>query len=310
MKILVTAIGGEISQSIIQVIRSEFAEAEIVGCDIASEPIASLKVDKYYLTLLASDPLYLSGILEICAKESVDLIIPVSEQEIAVFAKNNSTLPVKVLIANRSSIEIGFDKLTTSRFMLELGDFAPKTYPLFLGSPLRLPVIVKPRSGRGSQNVFRCEDMRDVYYYQESPEPIVFQEILEPSDMEITCGLYGDLEGRILSIQLHRKLSGGSTSWATVIKNEQITELCRMIGQKLDLVGAINVQLILTKDGPKVFEINPRYSSTVEMRHKLGFKDLVWGIEELLFGKPAVYNEPTIGTQVGRFYQVVVRKQD
>ena len=46
------------------------------------------------------------------------------------------------------------------------------------------------------------------------------------------------------------------------------------------------------------------------MRHKLGFKDLVWGIEELLFGKPAVYNEPTIGTQVGRFNQVVVRKQD
>ena len=306
MNILVTAIGGEIAQSIIRVIRSEFGEAKIVGCDLASEPIASTKIDRYYLSLKASDPLYISGILDICDRENIDLIIPVSEQEIAVFSKNLAILPVKVLIANEFSIDVGFDKLATSKFMLELGDYAPLTYPEFVGSPLKLPVIVKPRSGRGSQNVFRCESLRDIEYHQQSVQPMVFQEILKPSDMEITCGVYGDREGHIFSVQLLRRLSGGSTSWAKVIDESRISRLCEKIGRGLKLTGAINVQLILTKDGPKVFEINPRYSSTVEMRHKLGFKDLVWGIEEILFAKTITYNAPPVGTLAGRFYQVVI----
>ena len=29
-----------------------------------------------------------------------------------------------------------------------------------------------------------------------------------------------------------------------------------------------------------IFEINPRFSSTAFMRHKLGFMDVIWSIEE------------------------------
>jgi carbamoyl-phosphate synthase large subunit len=29
-----------------------------------------------------------------------------------------------------------------------------------------------------------------------------------------------------------------------------------------------------------VFEINPRFSSTVLMRHRLGFSDVLWAIDE------------------------------
>ena len=38
--------------------------------------------------------------------------------------------------------------------------------------------------------------------------------------------------------------------------------------------------MCITKKGPRVFEINPRFSSTVLMRHRLGFTDLLWAIEE------------------------------
>jgi carbamoyl-phosphate synthase large subunit len=40
------------------------------------------------------------------------------------------------------------------------------------------------------------------------------------------------------------------------------------------------VQLRLTDKGPRVFEINPRFSSTVLMRHRMGFSDVLWAIEE------------------------------
>jgi carbamoyl-phosphate synthase large subunit len=42
----------------------------------------------------------------------------------------------------------------------------------------------------------------------------------------------------------------------------------------------MNIQLRLTDQGPRVFEINPRFSSTVLMRHRIGFSDLLWALSE------------------------------
>lgn len=306
MKILITGAGGDIAQSMIRTIRSYFTAVKLVGCDLSQQPLASVNLDSFYISLQVTDPLYLSKIREICEIEKIDLIIPVPEPEIEFFSTEIPRMSAKVLLANQMAIKVGLDKLATSEFLLQLGNFAPRSSAKYFGSGLELPVLVKPRSGRGSRNVFICETIEDVEYHQRSVNPMIFQELLEPSDMEVTCGVYATNESKVLSIQLLRKLSGGRTSWARVIKNEQISMLCEEIARGLSLRGAINVQLILTKQGPKVFEINPRYSSTVEMRHRLGFMDLVWGIEESLFQKPVIYNERSPGSLVGRFDEIVV----
>lgn len=60
----------------------------------------------------------------------------------------------------------------------------------------------------------------------------------------------------------------------------------------------MNVQLRLTDHGPRVFEINPRFSSTVLMRHRLGFSDVLWAIDEAQ-GKTLTYPLiPDKGTMV------------
>ena len=50
------------------------------------------------------------------------------------------------------------------------------------------------------------------------------------------------------------------------------------LADKIDLNGSINVQLKINNKRHAIFEINPRLSSTVMMRHKMGFKDCVWWI--------------------------------
>ena len=50
------------------------------------------------------------------------------------------------------------------------------------------------------------------------------------------------------------------------------------LAEKINLEGSINVQLKINKKRYAIFEINPRLSSTVMMRHKMGFKDCVWWI--------------------------------
>jgi carbamoyl-phosphate synthase large subunit len=73
--------------------------------------------------------------------------------------------------------------------------------------------------------------------------------------------------------------------------------MCARIAEGLDLRGSMNVQLRLTDEGPRVFEINPRFSSTVLMRHRMGFSDVLWAIEEAegkVISYPAIAKNKTM----------------
>jgi carbamoyl-phosphate synthase large subunit len=55
----------------------------------------------------------------------------------------------------------------------------------------------------------------------------------------------------------------------------------------------LNVQLRLRGGIPYVFEINPRFSSTLMMRHKIGFQDFIWTLDYLTTqDKPPAWHIP------------------
>ena len=55
-----------------------------------------------------------------------------------------------------------------------------------------------------------------------------------------------------------------------------------VVTNTLDLRGSINIQLRFTSEGPRIFEINPRFSSTIYFRHAVGFQDLIWSVNDAL----------------------------
>ena len=117
---------------------------------------------------------------------------------------------------------------------------------------------------------------------------------------EFTCGLYRSASGTVRAIILKRELIGGFSGYGEVIENPQIEALLIELAEKLELRGSINVQLRISNGKPVVFEINPRFSSTVLFRHMLGFQDLVWAVEERL----GLSLSPYQGVQSGcKFYK-------
>ena len=127
----------------------------------------------------------------------------------------------------------------------------------------------------------------------------MFQELLLPANQEITCAVYRSADGKIAVLQLLRELTGGFTGWAQVIDNQEIARQCTLLASQLNLAGSINVQLRLTNEGPRIFEINARFSSTTLMRHRMGFPDLVWVLEEQM-GKTVRFTRPEVGTTAAR----------
>jgi carbamoyl-phosphate synthase large subunit len=280
--VLITGIGGDISQGVATILRECRKDLCLVGVDMHLQHGGSLYVDFYETIPSASDSDYLSAIELIIKKYNVGIFIPMTEPELAVLQTSfHSLFPgVKWITAGKEVVAAGLDKLATMKAIEDLGLPAPWTIPVIDGDPLDYPCILKNRSGSGSRAVFEIQNDGDATYFRKRYPNAIFQENLEPADREVTCAVYRDQNGTVHSLLMLRRLTGGFTGWAKIISNKEITLMCKQIAIGLNLKGAMNIQLRITDQGPRVFEINPRFSSTVLMRHRLGFRDLLWAIEE------------------------------
>ena len=300
--ILITGIGGDIAQSIATIIKGEYAKVRLIGVDMSLENAGTLFVDKIFQVPAATSKYYLDSIRKIITDHSVDLVVPTNEQELSSFSPLIDELGEnRCITAGLQVINIGLDKFKTNQFIASLGISVPWTVSSEENKPLEFPCIFKARSGSGSKNIFNVNDQDEANFLIRKFPHSIFQELLVPANQEITCAVYRTKDGRVAVLQLVRRLIEGTTSWAKVIDNKEVLKMCIKIAKEIELQGSMNIQLILTDSGPRIFEINPRFSSTVLMRHKLGFCDLLWSLDEV---KGLSVNFPSIGIN-----QCMVRTQ-
>lgn len=301
-KILITGIGGDIAQSTASIIRKHYPGYLLLGTDIHTQHGGSLFVDKVTTLPAASSLEYPSALEQFLNEEAVDIVYPMTEPELSILNPIIKKNPqITWVTAGQKVMETGVDKLATMNALATLGIATPWTIPVNEGMPLEYPCILKNRYGSGSRAVFTIRTESEAAFFKHHYPDAIYQELLEPPDREVTCAVYRTKDGRVMTLQFLRRLVGGFTGWAQVIQDPDVLVMCEQIANGLALAGSMNVQLRLTTAGPRVFEINPRISSTVMMRNLLGFSDVVWPLDELA-GKPI--NVPPI--KVG---QVLVRVQ-
>lgn len=277
--VLITGIGGDLAQSVATILSTDRKELRLIGVDIHDQHAGSLYVNDFLLVPHAYDEHYMDAIGEIFARYEVDYAIPMTDQELRVILPTLSG-QTKWITCGKDGISAGLDKLETNRKLVEFGLQVPWTFAADEGVPGEFPCILKGRHGSGSANVFLIRDRDEARILSANHPKSIFQELLLPADQEITCAVYRSSDGQIGVLQMLRRLGGGVTNWAKVIEVPEISRACRIVAEGLNLVGSLNVQLRLTEDGPRIFEINPRFSSTVLMRHKMGFTDVLWALNE------------------------------
>jgi len=310
--ILVTGCGGDIGQSIGKIIRMEYKNTSLIGCDIYKEHAANFIFDKCEIVPRVDSLGYTEAITKIVKKYNPDIIIPMSEAELRYFHKKNITNinGVDLIMPNVESMKIGNDKLLTQKFLKQHGLPYPWTIKVMDGKPKEFPCVLKDVAGRGSKGLLFVQQ-EDYEKYKMFGEQFIFQEHLLPDNEEYTCGLFRSKNGEIRNIIFHRILFQGYTNYGEVVENKKISNLLKVIAEKLDLVGSINVQLILTANkGPVVFEINARFSSTVLFRHFLGFKDVVWTISDYFDEPLEKYSNPKFGAKIYKGWQEYVLCKD
>ena len=301
--ILVTGCGGDIGQSIGKILKGNPLFEKVIGADISDEHAGKFIFDQMVKLPLCSSPDYLARLKDTISDFAIDVLLPISEHELRMFTEQgfeDEIFNIKLICANLRSREVGFDKLATIDFLKKANLPFPETFVIAEMSLGKLPLILKSRKGSGSKSIFILRDEEEFSFYQKKYPDFIAQELIADSPDEYTCGLFRLKSGDIRTIIFKRKLVDSYSGYGEVVENELISELLHSIAKGLDLKGSINVQLKIAHKGPCVFEINPRFSSTVKFRHMMGFEDLIWSIKDALDIPVSEYTSPQTGK---KFYK-------
>lgn len=308
--ILVTGAGGDIALAIADILRTARQDVRLIGTDIHDDHAGPSRFDLCRRVPRATDPAYPEALAAVARETGTALILPTSEAELAALLRPEVSRTVwdaaPCLMPNRRAVETGLDKLATQTLLREAGLPGPWTRRCGDGVPPALPCIVKPRSGQGSKAVaiLRTED-EAAAACRERPDDI-FQELLLPADQEYTAALLRGRDGVLRHMTLHRVLRGGLSVSGTVVARPEIDAMLERVAAALELRGAVNVQFRLTAGGPRIFEINPRFSSTVGARDAMGFRDVIWALADHAGVSLPPMREIAPGTRFFRVGQPVV----
>ena len=139
---------------------------------------------------------------------------------------------------------------------------------------VKFPVVIKPRKGAGSKDIYIANNYRKLRYFLEGKKNFVIQQYLPDEQGEFTTGICTGAGGKVLSgITLKRYLFDGMTMAADSEEFNEITDYCKKVAEVLRPYGPCNFQLRLLDGKPYIFEINPRFSSTTGMRSLLGVNE-------------------------------------
>lgn len=305
--ILITGANGDVADAIGRSLKDGFPDAVVAGCDLGEQWPAG-RIFRPMLTVpSAGDDDYVDGLATAARTVQADLIIPTTEPEIDRLSRELDSAAHLPLLMNTPDIVRAFlDKLETYRWLIDSGVSTPKTFALSDATTDDLPLIVKPRFGRGSKHVVEVHTREHLSHYLAQGYPdFIAQTLIDHHDGEFTCALFKH-GPHVRYLTMRRWLSGGLTSKIVVERDPMIDKTLEMIANRLPTTAAVNVQLRVQDGNPLVFEVNPRLSGTTRMRHDIGFKDACWWVAAQLHDAEPEAFAPLIGTRVYRTYGELV----
>lgn len=283
MNFLVTGANGDIALSILAVLKRNFKNCKIHGTEIKPDGKGKFFFEKILRVPKSDHHNFIKQFSQLSLK--YDLIIPTSEAEIKIFSKNLSRFKKNnIMINDQKILNIFLDKLKTFKFLKKYKIGCPLFTDHFKNwKKYKFPMFVKKKTGSGNKGYLVARSKNDLKQIFDKKN-LIIQEYLS-SKKEYTACIYSNNSYNNKVLIFERQLDNDRTIYAKYINNKIFEkQLCKILNF-IKFKGSINIQFKIINKKIKIFEINPRLSSTVNMRDLIGFKDCVWWISDFLFLK-------------------------
>lgn len=312
---LVTGVGGAAGLSVLKALRTSGRRVVAADCDARS---AALDLgDASGVLPRADDPAFATDLAKLAVAHGARVVIcTVAEEMPALHAAAGELAGagVAVWLPSPEAVADCTDKARFARRLAAAGVPTPATVHVAdladgvtAASAVPGPWIVKPRFGRGSRDVYACDEPDELHWaLRRVPDPLVQTRL---SGREFTVDALVDPEGRF---------AGGVPRWRIEVKagistkgetfvDERVLAGTAAVLAAVDLRGVACVQGFVTDDDEVVFvEANPRFSGGLSLSLAAG-ADLVGQYLRAALGLPvssaALAYRP--GVRMSRYFSEV-----
>lgn len=266
--VLITGIGGPAGRSAVAYFREK--GFYVIGTDIKDVETC---VESFYMIPPAGDPSFTSTLLDIVRKEGPSLLIPTVTEELPAVARLKRIIEgfgCTVFISTPLAIDIANDKLKTVMIMAGHGVPVPVSFDEvtprdLMIKNLGLPLLSKPRYGRGGRGVVVYEKPEELF--ADGRTGLIFQEFIPGEEFDVN--LFIGRDGEVLSVVVLKKIllkEGivGNAIAVERVENKEVAQLGIMVAEILKLKGPVDMDIRLREDGtPVLLEINARLGGNV-----------------------------------------------
>jgi carbamoyl-phosphate synthase large subunit len=262
------------------------SSASILGIDLN---LHSIELEKFVpissLAEIHVGPKFLGpdgdrGILDIAGRVNAHIIIPNADSATVALSALSAQLKGsgrRSVVSDHALCVAMYDKVLAEEWF----DQQNVMRPALVSSA---PAIAKHRFGYGSRGIhyLRNQGEFELFKHSKNLDEFLLQEIVEGDEYSVDA--YVDLNGVVVDILTRRRLSveGGVVVNSMSDLNWPIIEMSKKILETGGWRGPITLQFILSAQGPKIIEINPRFGGGVTHSIHCGNNMPLWILMEQL----------------------------
>lgn len=251
----------------------------VLTADMDPNAVGLYLSDAGYIIPPGKSPEFLSVLRNICHHEKVNVVVPLVDEELLrslELEKDN----LIVVLPEYDFVNLCLDKYQLMKKLKGAGILIPDTHLISDSlNDIHYPVVVKPRTGRGSRGLgIIYSEVELASFLESSPyqnDELLLQTYIDGLEYTVSVVVWrdGEVQAVVPKEIIFKK---GITHFAVTRRNEKIETLCKRIQEKLHANGPFNVQLRLEKNTgtPLLFEINPRFSTTVSLTMAAGVDEV------------------------------------
>jgi carbamoyl-phosphate synthase large subunit len=274
-KILFSGAGGSIFPYMFEVLEKKY---EVYVMD-ADEKVKYMYPNKrVYIVPKVNNTNFENEISKIILDNNIDFYVPLIDEEIIKAIKISKKLGIKVLSPSENFVKLCLNKYNLMNLLNEKKISTIKTkYMNLYNDEFNYPIFLKPNVGRGSRGIRKInnKEEKEAYFILEKykKNEVLVQPHIEGVEYTVSVTV-NNLNEIIAIIPKLVFTKEGITKHAQSIKNDLIEKKCKEIVKKLKPCGSFNVQLKLINNEIFIFEINPRFSTTLVLSVASGVNEI------------------------------------
>jgi carbamoyl-phosphate synthase large subunit len=238
------------------------AGAETIAVDINPLAPALYHADHRVLVPPFDSEEYVPRLADLVQEHGIGLVLPLTDLDMTILAGRRNELGAAVLLPAVDVVERANDKYATHLFLEQHGIGSPGAWlPEELPHDLPFPLVVKPRWGFGSRNIFIASDGAELdFHLARTPVASFVERVCQGEEFSID--VFCDFEGRCLN-SIPRTMiesKGGESIKGMTIRDGELIDLGRRVAETMELQGPATIQCFRTAPGRhEVTDVNLRF---------------------------------------------------